>query len=135
MKYLITGANGQLATEFAKVLSNKNLNFVALSKDKLDITDLNSCMQAMSHYKPDIIINCAAYNQVDLAESSGYNLSFLVNSVGVYNLAFVANQFGSLLVHYSTDYIFDGKKEGLYTEEDDPNPLNVYGRSKLLVRV
>jgi len=81
--------------------------------------------------KPDIVINCAAYNLVDKAEED-YITAYKTNALGVRNLAYLSNKLNAFFVHYSTDYVFDGTKEnGLYTEEDTPNPLNEYGKSKL----
>lgn len=132
MKYLITGAKGQLATEFIKTLDRQKVNYIPLGREQLDISNLNQVIEVVNHHKPDIIINCAAYNQVDLSESTGHTTAFLVNSVGVSNLVYASNLTGSLLVHYSTDYVFDGQKEAPYTEDDQPNPLNIYGRSKMV---
>lgn len=131
MKYLITGANGQLATEFKKVLSsNASIEVLSLSKDKLNIADAGSVYDLVSSYKPDVIINCAAYNNVDGAETD-FNTALNVNGDGVANLARAANNVGALIVHYSTDYVFDGNKEDFYNENDMTNPISKYGESKL----
>ncbi|MCX7769951.1 MAG: dTDP-4-dehydrorhamnose reductase [Proteobacteria bacterium] len=131
MRYLITGANGQLATEFRKNLeNNSSIEVLALSKEKLDISDFQSLEELVSNFKPNVIINCAAYNNVDGAETEG-ELAFKINSQGPKNLAYLAKKIGSLIVHFSTDYVFDGRKEDFYTEEDEPNPISVYGKSKL----
>jgi len=130
MKYLILGANGQLAKEFLKTLPAEKV--IGLTRDKCDIANFYEVQDALGFYKPDITINCAAYNKVDDAEID-FTESFKVNSLGAYNLALACKNFNSFLVHYSTDYVFDGKKEsGLYEENDKPNPINQYGRSKLL---
>jgi len=132
MKYLIIGKHGQLAKEFQRLLSSKGEEYIALSHEEADVRDyvkLNSVFEA---YKPEVVINCSAYNQVDKAESD-YEEAMKVNALGPYNLALLCKEYGSFLVHYSTDYVFDGSKsEGLYTEADEPNPLNKYGLSKLL---
>jgi len=132
MKYLIIGKYGQLAKEFQRLLSSKGEEYIALSHEEADVRDyvkLNSVFEA---YKPEVVINCSAYNQVDKAESD-YEEAMKVNALGPYNLALLCKEYGSFLVHYSTDYVFDGSKsEGLYTEADEPNPLNKYGLSKLL---
>ena len=131
MRYLIFGKNGQLGNTFVKYLDNQKKDFVALSHKECDISNLEIVLKAFEEYKPDIVINCAAYNLVDKAESEYWN-AYKTNALGVRNLAFAANKYNSYLITYSTDYIFDGSKEnGLYTEEDTPNPLNEYGRSKL----
>ncbi len=131
MNILITGAKGQLAREFQNFLSdNYPFNVTLLEREKLDISDINAVYAAISHYNPQIVINCAAYNYVDKAEKER-DKAFSTNALGAKNLALACKDKGSLLIHYSTDYIFDGKKEDYYTEEDEPNPINYYGVSKL----
>jgi len=130
MKFLITGARGQLAREFIAYFQEKGYGFAAFSKEELDVFDFEKVYQTIKEIKPDIIINCSAYNQVDLAEKEKH-LVYKVNTIGVYNLAISAREIKAKLVHYSTDYVFDGTKVGFYTEEDQPNPLNEYGKSKL----
>lgn len=131
MKYLITGANGQLAKEFIKTLDRKKDNYTALTKEQLNIADINQVLEIVRYHRPDIIINCAAYNQVDKAEEE-FEEAIKVNHQGVMNLSIASQDTNSLLIHYSTDYVFDGKKEGKYTEEDKPNPLSRYALSKYL---
>lgn len=131
LRLLITGAKGQLATEFIQTCEAKAIDFKAFSKEELDITNLSLLLKVVKDIKPTHIINCAAYNLVDKAESEPTE-AYKVNSIGVYNLAVACVETGASLVHYSTDYVFDGSKEAPYTEEDQPNPLNEYGKSKLL---
>ncbi len=130
MRFLITGARGQLAREFIEYFEKYSLEFVAFSKEELDVTDFKKVYEVLKEVKPDVVINCSAYNQVDRAESEPY-LAYKVNALGVYNLSLVAKEIGAKLIHYSTDYVFDGEKLGLYTEEDEPNPLSEYAKSKL----
>ncbi|MBK3333185.1 dTDP-4-dehydrorhamnose reductase [Persephonella atlantica] len=131
-KYLIFGKNGQLGKEFVKTFEKEKKEFYALEHKECDISDLSSVLEVFKGIKPDVVINCAAYNQVDKAEED-YRTAIKVNSLGVRNLAFASKRFNAFLIHYSTDYVFDGEKEdGLCTEEDNPNPLNEYGKSKLL---
>jgi dTDP-4-dehydrorhamnose reductase len=130
MKILITGANGQLGSEFQRALENYDYTVVALDKETLDISDPGVVEEAVSRYSPDIILNCAAYNLVDEAEKD-FDTAYKVNALGVKNLSSACKKNDALLVHYSTDYIFDGTKEDFYTEEDNPNPINNYGKSKL----
>lgn len=130
MKFLIIGT-GQLGKEFIKILSKENKDFIALSHKDLDISDISKAFTIIGNIKPDIIINCSAYNLVDKAEKD-YFEAYKTNSFGVLYLANLASHFKSFFVHFSTDYVFDGTKEGLYTEEDAPNPLNEYGKSKYL---
>ncbi|WP_022846302.1 MULTISPECIES: dTDP-4-dehydrorhamnose reductase [unclassified Desulfurobacterium] len=128
---LITGKNGQLAGEFIRKLTEKGTDFKALSHKELDIGNLDSVVKAVRELKPEVIINCAAYNLVDKAEEE-YEIAYKTNAIGPENLAIAAKEAGSFLIHYSTDYVFDGKKEdGLYTESDEPSPVNEYGKTKL----
>jgi dTDP-4-dehydrorhamnose reductase len=130
MKFLITGAKGQLAREFLKVLKNDEYEIKALDREGLDVSDPHAVSEAVSYYRPDVVINCAAYNFVDKAEED-FETAFRVNALGPKNLASACKKYDSLLIHYSTDYIFDGTKEDFYTEQDEPNPINIYGKSKL----
>ena len=130
-KVLITGASGQLGKEFVKVLSSKGIDFVALERKDLDITNFEKVYKTLKEINPFVVINCSAYNQVDLAETEILK-AFSTNAIGPYNLAITCREINAKLIHYSTDYVFDGIKKGLYTEEDSPNPLNQYARSKLL---
>jgi dTDP-4-dehydrorhamnose reductase len=131
MKILITGANGQLGREFRQSLENYGHEIAAFDKDGLDISDPDRVKSIFSMQGPDVVLNCAAYNLVDKAEGD-FDTAFKINSLGVRNLASACKENNALLVHYSSDYVFDGKKEDFYTEEDEPNPLNSYGKSKLL---
>ena len=131
MKFLITGSNGQLAREFIRVLAAANHEVIAPSEERLDISDPHSIHEAISENKPEVIVNCAAYNLVDKAEED-FDAACSVNAKGVRNLAIASKKYNALLVHFSTDYVFDGSKEDFYTEEDTPNPINNYGKSKLL---
>jgi dTDP-4-dehydrorhamnose reductase len=130
-KVLITGASGQLGKEFVKVLSSKGIDFVALERKDLDVTNFEKVYKTLKEINPSVVINCSAYNQVDLAETEILK-AFSTNAVGPYNLAITCREINAKLIHYSTDYVFDGIKKGLYTEEDSHNPLNQYARSKLL---
>ncbi|RLG13260.1 dTDP-4-dehydrorhamnose reductase [Candidatus Pacearchaeota archaeon] len=131
MKILITGAKGQLGQEFVKKLQRENKKFLALPRDKLDISNLKQVLQVFEEYKPDVVINCSAYNLVDRAEEEK-EIAYKTNAIGPKNLAFACQEYNTFLIHYSTDYVFDGKKETLYTEEDIPNPLSEYAKSKYL---
>jgi len=130
MNYLITGARGQLAREFIAYFQEKGYKFVAFTKEELDVSNFKQVYQVVKEVKPNIIINCSAYNQVDLAEKESY-FAYKVNAIGVYNLSLASKEVKAKLVHYSTDYVFDGTKIGFYVEEDEPNPLNEYAKSKL----
>ncbi len=130
MKILITGAGGQLGREFVRCPTKEDDQIIGLSERELDITDKKAVFDTISFYKPAIIINCAAYNLVDKAEEE-FEIALATNAVGVRNLAAGSKKESSLLIHYSSDYIFDGRKEDFYLEDDTPNPINNYGRSKL----
>src|SRR5208337_1035481 len=131
MKILITGANGQLAKEFQRYFERTGTHRItALSKKELDISDFELVSEALSGNNPSVVINCAAYNLVDRAEDDR-DAAFRVNATGVKNLAALCRKNKAFLIHYSTDYVFDGTKENYYTEADSTYPLNVYGESKL----
>ena len=134
MKILITGAKGQLGQEFVKKLQRENKKFLALPRDKLDISNLKQVLQVFEEYKPDVVINCSAYNLVDRAEEER-EIAYKTNAIGPKNLAFASEKYKTFLIHYSTDYVFDGTKIGLYTEKDIPNPLSEYAKSKYLGEV
>jgi len=131
MKYLITGKNGQLAQAFIKRFELLSIDFNAPDEARLDITNPKTVADVVAAHKPDIIVNCAAYNLVDKAEQDK-DAAFAVNALGPGNLAQAAAKHKAILVHFGSDYVFDGLKEnGLYSESDPVNPLNEYGRSKL----
>jgi len=126
---LITGANGQLGRELA-LITDTSFDLIGLSRDELDITDLEQCRQAMNTYKPYAVIHCAAYTAVDKAESEP-DEAFRVNGEGTRNVAVAAREAGAKLAYVSTDYVFDGTSETPYNENDRTNPHTVYGKSKL----
>jgi dTDP-4-dehydrorhamnose reductase len=131
MKYLIAGKNGQLAQEFIKTFEGQSIDFSAPEESLFDITDTKKVYETVVAYRPDVIINCAAYNLVDKAEQHK-DAAFAVNAIGPRNLARIAAKQKIRFVHFSSDYVFDGSKEnGLYDENDNVNPVNVYGKSKL----
>jgi dTDP-4-dehydrorhamnose reductase len=131
MRFLIAGKNGQLAQAFIRTFERKSLEYSAPDEHELDITNFGRIDGIVASFKPDVIINCAAYNLVDKAEQDR-DKAFLVNATGPQLLARAARKHGAQLVHYSSDYVFDGQKEsGLYREEDGTDPLNEYGKSKL----
>jgi len=130
MRALITGSSGQLACAFASRFRLDGTCFLAPPEVQLDITDPASVESAVSVFRPDVILNCAAYNNVDAAEQSP-SPAFAVNRDAVAILASAARRHGARLVHYGTDYVFDGAAAAPYHEEDATAPLNVYGQSKL----
>lgn len=130
MRYLITGKHGQLARAFQQELGRRTADFLAPDESAFDITDRAQVFEAVGSSQPDVIINCAAYNLVDKAEQDREK-AFSVNATGPGILAAAARKHHAVLVHFGSDYVFDGAKEnGLYTEQDPVHPLNVYGESK-----
>ncbi|OXM15089.1 dTDP-4-dehydrorhamnose reductase [Paenibacillus herberti] len=130
MKVLVTGANGQLGRELTLWKQGSGLEIVGMSREQLDITSLEQCRAAATATKPDVIIHCAAYTAVDLAESDPDG-AYQVNAAGTRNIAIAAREAGAKLIYVSTDYVFDGKGSTPYQEYDATNPLTVYGKSKL----
>ena len=108
MKYLITGAKGQLAKEFIKALGSVKADFLALDRNTLDISNFWEVIKVVREYKPHVILNCAAYNYVDKAETD-FHSAYKVNVQGVYNLALASLEVKAKLVHYSTGYTLGEK--------------------------
>ncbi|MBS0958845.1 dTDP-4-dehydrorhamnose reductase [Leuconostoc pseudomesenteroides] len=131
MKYLITGAHGQLGQEVQKLLRERGLTFVAYDSKALDITSREAVMATFKAEQPDVVLHAAAYTKVDLAEDEGRAMNWQVNVTGTKNIADAAKQYGAKLVAVSTDYVFDGLNVGEYRETDPVNPRNAYGRAKL----
>lgn len=129
MKVLLTGAKGQLGNCFCDRLPT-GWDVLATDSDVLDITELAKVKQVVADYRPDVIVNAAAYTAVDKAESE-QNIAALINETGPKNLALAANEIGARLVHVSTDYVFDGEANTPYLEVAATNPLGVYGKTKL----
>lgn len=143
MKILVAGGNSQLAKEIKYIIDKGSSSLgdidsriikgevISLSREELDITDLNMVKEVINNTKPDVIINCAAYTNVDGCESD-FKGAFKVNALGPRNLAIAAKEANSKLLHISTDYVFDGKGTSPYKEYDRINPKSVYGKTKAL---
>ncbi|AOE87989.1 dTDP-4-dehydrorhamnose reductase [Pseudomonas sp. TCU-HL1] len=129
MKILITGNKGQVARELQLALAGK-ADVVSLGRDRLDLANPNQIRQQVRALAPDLLINAAAYTAVDQAEQEP-EAAFAINATAPGVLAEEAAALGIPLFHYSTDYVYDGAKAGLYTEDEPTNPLGVYGSSKL----
>ena len=129
MKVLITGARGMLAQDIIRVLEG-TYQLTPTTHADLDIGNPSQIAQQLAMHTPDCVINCAGYTNVDGCETDSAN-AFAANAEGVKNLALACRQFGAKLVHFSTDYVFDGTAQRPYVEDDAPNPLSVYGKSKL----
>ena len=128
---LVTGANGQLGKSIKRISPNfKGLKFVFTDVADLDITNSEEVNTFFESNALDYCINCAAYTSVDKAEEET-DKAYLINATAVKNLAEACKKSGAVLIHISTDFVFDGTKRTPYTEEDTPNPLSVYGKSKL----
>jgi dTDP-4-dehydrorhamnose reductase len=130
VRVLVIGARGQLGSELILLLREEH-EIIPATRAECDITDLPAVLSFVRHVRPQVIINTAAYTDVDGCESNK-DMAFKVNALGARNVAIAAREFGARLVHISTDYIFDGQKSDPYREYDQPNPINVYGASKLL---
>lgn len=132
MKILVTGAGGQLGKCFKKAsLNYPAFDFTFTTSEDLDLSQFAVVGAYMRREKFDICINCAAYTKVEQAEKE-QEMAYLINAESVQNLARDCEESGCTLIHFSTDYVFNGKKDTPYTENDDTEPLNVYGASKLL---
>ncbi|HYH41430.1 MAG TPA: dTDP-4-dehydrorhamnose reductase [Burkholderiales bacterium] len=128
-RILLTGATGQVGWELEQALRPIGA-VVAPSRGACDLARPDTLARVVDDARPDIIVNCAAYTAVDKAEQET-SLAFTVNADAPAELAKAGRRHGALFVHYSTDYVFDGRKDGAYAEEDAPGPLGAYGRSKL----
>lgn len=130
---LLTGGNGQLGTELRHLLDEQGLEYVSTDAKEMDITDAAQTMAFITELKPDIIYHCAAYTAVDKAEDEGKELDEKINVDGTRNVANAAKAVDATLIYISTDYVFDGLKENdTYKTDDQTNPQNEYGRTKLL---
>lgn len=129
MRILLTGATGQVGWELRKSLAPLG-EVKFFDRFGLDLADIPPLIAAVRSLQPDVVVNAAAYTAVDKAESER-DQAFAVNATAPRVLAEEAKRIGSLLVHYSTDYVFDGEKTAPYVEDDVPSPINVYGESKL----
>ena len=130
MKYLIIGNKGQLGREYEKQLSIIGAEFLGVDIDTLDISNMADTIEFIQNVKPEIILNCSAYNAVDIAEKD-MDTAYAVNALGPDNLSMAAKDINALLVHYSTDYVFTGDKSSPYIEKDNALPISNYGMSKL----
>ncbi|MGK5092975.1 dTDP-4-dehydrorhamnose reductase [Deltaproteobacteria bacterium TL4] len=129
MNLMLVGAGGMLAQDLRRVLSQKSINCQAFEEHELDITHPEKVDAALSHIHPEVLINCAAYTQVDQAESDSAK-AMLINRDAPLLLAKACLKHQSKLLHISTDFVFDGTSNKPYTESVRPNPLSVYGKSK-----
>lgn len=130
MRYLVTGVNGQLGYDIVRELKNRNENdIIPLDINDMDITNKEEVDKVISNFKPDVIMHCAAYTNVDGAEDNE-EVCYNVNVIGTKNIVEAAKKINAKMLYISTDYVFDGTKEGLYEVTDKTNPLSVYGKTK-----
>lgn len=128
-RMLITGANGLLGKEITRYFSN-GFEVYPTDLEECDVTSAKECMQVVGGFRPEVVVHCAAYTAVDRAEREE-EAAFALNAGGTRNVALACREHRSLLVTFSTDYVFDGASERPYAEEDSVGPLSVYGKSKL----
>lgn len=131
MEVLVTGTNGQLGYDIVKELRKQNIECYGATRKDFDIVDFKATEEFITNYMPDAVIHCAAYTAVDKAEDE-QGLCYLVNVSATENIAEICKKINAKMLYISTDYVFDGTKEGFYKVDDKPNPINVYGKTKLL---
>lgn len=128
-RILLTGTNGQVGYELARSLQGMG-ELIACDRSRMDLANLDQVREVIRAVKPTLIVNPAAYTAVDQAESEP-EMAMRVNALALAVMAEEAKKLGAAMIHYSTDYVFDGSKIGPYTEDDPTGPINVYGRTKL----
>jgi len=127
---VVFGASGQLGVELVRELESRQYQVAAWERARADITDPGAVEHALASFEASVVLNAAAYNQVDVAEKEP-QAAYLVNALAVRNLALACRQIDAKLVHFSTDYVFDGTATRPYVEEDATHPLGAYAVSKL----
>lgn len=129
MKVLVTGVNGQLGYDVVKELDKRGHQPMGVDREEMDLTYTQQIKECIENIKPEAIIHCAAYTAVDKAEDEE-ELCRRVNAIATKEIAECAKELDIPMIYISTDYVFDGTKDGEYTEEDIPNPINIYGKTK-----
>ena len=129
MKILVTGAKGMLGQDLCPVLEDENFEVIETDIQDLDITDFNQVEEKLTQEKPDIVIHCAGYTNVDLAETDKEKAE-KINVLGSENLAKICKKNDITMIYISTDYVFNGEKTESYKPTDEPNPINYYGLTK-----
>lgn len=130
MKVLVTGAKGMLGQDLCPIFEDAGAFVIETDVDTLDITNAEQVKQVLTDIRPDLVVHCAAYTNVDKAEED-LKTAELINVTGTENIAEACGKLGITLVYISTDYVFDGTKNSPYKPDDKPNPINIYGKSKL----
>jgi dTDP-4-dehydrorhamnose reductase len=128
LRALITGSNGMLAQDLIPVLTERYQTY-SLTRQQLDITNRREVESAVFGVRPDVVINCAAFTKVDECEINP--VCYDVNSLALHHLTYACQKIKARIVHFSTDYVFDGNTTSMYLESDPRNPINTYGKSKL----
>ena len=131
MKVLVTGANGQLGYDVVKELQKQNIECFGATRKDFDLVDFEATEKFIVDYMPSVVIHCAAYTAVDKAEDE-QGLCYLVNASATENIAEICKRINAKMLYISTDYVFDGTKDGFYEVNDIPNPINIYGKTKFL---
>src|SRR5262245_34947233 len=129
VKVAVIGANGQLGSDLCRVLAAQKTEAVPLLHRDVDVSDAAQMDRVLDAASPDVVVSAAAYHKVDQCETQA-GRAFAVHAIGPMNLARACDRIGAFLVHFSTDYVFDGKQSRPYVETDKPAPLSVYGASK-----
>ena len=129
-KLLVTGAGGMLGQALVACLESRGHQVIAQPKEKLDVTNFEQVVRKLHDHLPELVLHCAAYTQVDQAESEP-DLAYFINGYGTENLAVACSQLNIPLLYISSDYVFDGQNSSPYTTWDPTNPVSIYGKSKL----
>lgn len=130
MRIMVIGAGGQLASDLVQVLRERGEDVLALTREGLDITNASALRGTLAQHQPEVVVNCSVFHPVDDCEVHA-DQSFAVNALAVRDLGLAAKDFQAVVVHFSSDYVFDGELGRPYREEDAPNPTTVFGVSKL----
>lgn len=130
MKILVTGSKGMLGQDLCPILEDEGHEVIETDIDTMDITNIFSVEKVLTENKPELVIHCASYTDVDKAETEK-ELAFKINALGTENIVQICKKIDAKIIYISTDYVFDGTKEEKYLPEDKTNPINVYGESKL----
>jgi dTDP-4-dehydrorhamnose reductase len=130
VRIAIIGSDGQVGSDLVQLLRGSNVEFVALNRKEIDVTERLTLRDKLARHHPDVIINCSVYHPVDECEANP-DRSFAVNATAVRDLGLAARDLGASLVHFSSDYVFDGELGRPYSEEDIPTPISVFGASKV----
>ena len=130
MKVLVTGVGGQLGYDVMRELQRQHIDCIGADRKEFDITDYEAVHKFITSYMPNAVVHCSAYTAVDKAEDER-ELCHQVNVVGTENIAKICKKIDAKMVYISTDYVFNGTKDGWYEVDDKPNPVNIYGAAKL----